>query len=63
MIIFIFGITILTHTRANNFEYIKCFQVEVQVHKEEPIPEGWAYGPDGKPTTDAQLVINYLLIF
>ncbi|KAL0820209.1 hypothetical protein ABMA28_006132 [Loxostege sticticalis] len=33
-------------------------KVEVQVHKEEPIPEGWAYGPDGKPTTDAQLALD-----
>jgi LDH2 family malate/lactate/ureidoglycolate dehydrogenase len=36
-------------------------QVEVQVHKEEPIPEGWALGPDGLPTTDASLVSIYFV--
>ncbi|GFF54733.1 L-sulfolactate dehydrogenase [Aspergillus lentulus] len=24
----------------------------------EPIPEGWAFGPDGKPTTDANVALN-----
>ncbi|XP_063830416.1 (2R)-3-sulfolactate dehydrogenase (NADP(+))-like [Ostrinia nubilalis] len=33
-------------------------KIEVQIHKGEPIPEGWAYGPDGKPTTDAQLAFD-----
>lgn len=28
----------------------------MQIHKEEPVPEGWALGPDGKTTTDAKLV-------
>ncbi|KAJ9601526.1 hypothetical protein L9F63_000269, partial [Diploptera punctata] len=30
-------------------------KIEVQIKKGEPIPEGWAQGPDGKTTTDAQL--------
>ncbi|XP_026320690.1 uncharacterized protein LOC113230817 [Hyposmocoma kahamanoa] len=33
-------------------------KIEVQIHKGEPIPDGWALGPDGKPTTDAQLAFD-----
>ncbi|XP_026743777.1 uncharacterized protein LOC113505333 [Trichoplusia ni] len=29
-------------------------KIEVQIHKEEPIPEGWALGTDGRPTTDSK---------
>ncbi|KAJ8717396.1 hypothetical protein PYW08_005795 [Mythimna loreyi] len=29
-------------------------KIECQIHKEEPLPPGWALGPDGKPTTDAK---------
>ncbi|XP_059059643.1 (2R)-3-sulfolactate dehydrogenase (NADP(+))-like [Achroia grisella] len=29
-------------------------KIEVQIHKKEPLPEGWAMGTDGKVTTDAQ---------
>ncbi|XP_072942972.1 uncharacterized protein [Epargyreus clarus] len=29
-------------------------KIEMQIHKGEPIPEGWALGPDGKCTTNAQ---------
>lgn len=29
-------------------------KIEVQVRKEEPIPEGWALGKDGNITTDAK---------
>lgn len=32
------------------------FQIEMQLRKGEPIPHGWAQGPDGKETTDAQVV-------
>lgn len=35
----------------------------MQVHKEEPLPEGWALGPDGKITTDAKLVSSLRLKF
>ncbi|KAL0869640.1 hypothetical protein ABMA27_005892 [Loxostege sticticalis] len=37
-------------------------KIEVQVHKKEPIPEGWACGPDGKPTTDAQLALDTAML-
>ncbi|XP_022116764.2 (2R)-3-sulfolactate dehydrogenase (NADP(+)) [Pieris rapae] len=30
-------------------------KVEIQMRKGEKIPEGWALGPDAKPTTDAEL--------
>ncbi|XP_068620459.1 (2R)-3-sulfolactate dehydrogenase (NADP(+))-like [Battus philenor] len=33
-------------------------KIEMQIHKEEPIPDGWALGPDGKTTTDAQLAFK-----
>ncbi|XP_028043945.1 uncharacterized protein LOC114253309 isoform X2 [Bombyx mandarina] len=33
-------------------------KVEIQVHKEEPLPAGWALGPDGKTTTDAKLAFE-----
>ncbi|CAH2984713.1 unnamed protein product [Chilo suppressalis] len=33
-------------------------KIEVQVHKNEPIPEGWALGPDGQPTTDGNLALE-----
>ncbi|CAG9795564.1 unnamed protein product, partial [Diatraea saccharalis] len=33
-------------------------KIEMQVHKEEPIPEGWALGPDGRSTTDAELALK-----
>ncbi|XP_013193493.2 (2R)-3-sulfolactate dehydrogenase (NADP(+)) [Amyelois transitella] len=33
-------------------------KIEIQIHKGEPIPHGWALGPDGKTTTDAQLAFN-----
>lgn len=29
-------------------------KIELQVRKEQPIPEGWALGRDGKVTTDAR---------
>lgn len=29
-------------------------KIECQIHKEEPLPPGWALGPDSKPTTDAK---------
>ncbi|KAF9794843.1 hypothetical protein SFRURICE_015122 [Spodoptera frugiperda] len=29
-------------------------KIEVQIHKEEPLPPGWAVGPDGKTITDAK---------
>lgn len=37
---------------------MNCIQIEVQRRKKEPIPVGWAQGPDGKPTTDAELAFN-----
>ncbi|XP_053614500.1 uncharacterized oxidoreductase YjmC-like [Plodia interpunctella] len=33
-------------------------KIEVQIHKGESIPHGWALGPDGKTTSDAQLAFN-----
>ncbi|CAK1584768.1 unnamed protein product [Parnassius mnemosyne] len=33
-------------------------KIEVQIHKNEPIPEGWALGPDGNTTTDSQLAFK-----
>ncbi|KPJ10481.1 Malate dehydrogenase [Papilio machaon] len=33
-------------------------KVEMQIHKNEPIPEGWALGPDNKVTTDAKLAFD-----
>ncbi|XP_052755782.1 uncharacterized protein LOC113521987 [Galleria mellonella] len=33
-------------------------KVEMQIHKNEPIPEGWALGPDGEVTTDAELALK-----
>ncbi|XP_048483844.1 uncharacterized oxidoreductase YjmC [Plutella xylostella] len=33
-------------------------KIEVQIHKGEDIPEGWALGPDGKVTTDAQVAFD-----
>ncbi|XP_049876985.1 uncharacterized oxidoreductase YjmC [Pectinophora gossypiella] len=33
-------------------------KIEVQIHKGEPIPDGWALGPDGKPTNDAQVAFK-----
>ncbi|XP_063220874.1 uncharacterized oxidoreductase YjmC-like isoform X2 [Bacillus rossius redtenbacheri] len=33
-------------------------KIEMQMRKEEPIPEGWAQGPDGRPTTDAELAFD-----
>ncbi|XP_046970356.1 (2R)-3-sulfolactate dehydrogenase (NADP(+))-like [Vanessa cardui] len=33
-------------------------KVEVQIRKGEPIPEGWALGPDGKTTTDPQVAFD-----
>lgn len=32
--------------------------IEVQLKKKQPIPLGWAQGPDGKPTTDAALALK-----
>lgn len=29
-------------------------KIEVQIRKEQPIPEGWALGKDGQITTNAQ---------
>lgn len=29
-------------------------KIELQVRKEQPIPEGWALGKDGNVTTDAK---------
>ena len=31
-------------------------QIEMQCRKGEPLPAGWAQGPDGKETKDAELV-------
>ncbi|XP_047031076.1 (2R)-3-sulfolactate dehydrogenase (NADP(+)) [Helicoverpa zea] len=33
-------------------------KIEVQIHKEEPIPQGWALGSDGKSTTDAKAAFS-----
>ena len=33
-------------------------KIEVQRRRGEPIPEGWAQGPDGAATTDAELAYN-----
>ncbi|XP_034835191.1 (2R)-3-sulfolactate dehydrogenase (NADP(+))-like [Maniola hyperantus] len=33
-------------------------KVEMQIRKGEPLPEGWALGPDCNPTTDAQLAFE-----
>ncbi|XP_052743727.1 (2R)-3-sulfolactate dehydrogenase (NADP(+))-like isoform X2 [Bicyclus anynana] len=33
-------------------------KVEMQIRKGEPLPEGWALGPDCEPTTDAQLAFD-----
>ncbi|XP_054278135.1 uncharacterized oxidoreductase YjmC-like [Macrosteles quadrilineatus] len=33
-------------------------KIEVQRRKKEPIPIGWAQGPDGQPTTDAELAFK-----
>ncbi|XP_046661703.1 uncharacterized oxidoreductase YjmC-like [Homalodisca vitripennis] len=33
-------------------------KIEVQRRKNEPIPVGWAQGPDGRPTTDADLAFK-----
>ncbi|XP_053614150.1 uncharacterized oxidoreductase YjmC isoform X2 [Plodia interpunctella] len=33
-------------------------KIEMQLRKGEPIPSGWAQGPDGKETTDAQLAFD-----
>lgn len=33
-------------------------KIEVQMHKDEPIPEGWALGPDGKLTTDSKVAFD-----
>ncbi|XP_063220870.1 uncharacterized oxidoreductase YjmC-like isoform X2 [Bacillus rossius redtenbacheri] len=33
-------------------------KIEMQLRKNEPIPEGWAQGPDGRPTTDPGLAIR-----
>lgn len=32
----------------------------MQRRKGEPIPNGWAQGPDGKETNDAELVTTFL---
>lgn len=37
---------------------INTLQIEVLRRKNEPIPLGWAQGPDGKPTTDAELALK-----
>lgn len=29
-------------------------KINIQLRKEEPIPEGWAFGEDGNVTTDAR---------
>ncbi|XP_075981124.1 (2R)-3-sulfolactate dehydrogenase (NADP(+))-like [Anticarsia gemmatalis] len=33
-------------------------KIEMQIHKEEPLPNGWALGPDGRPTTDAKVAFG-----
>ncbi|KAM3956669.1 putative oxidoreductase YjmC isoform 1-T2 [Aphomia sociella] len=33
-------------------------KIEMQLRKGEPIPGGWAQGPDGKETTDSQLAFD-----
>lgn len=33
-------------------------KIEMQLRKGEPIPHGWAQGPDGKETTDAQVAFD-----
>ncbi|XP_013137515.1 PREDICTED: (2R)-3-sulfolactate dehydrogenase (NADP(+))-like [Papilio polytes] len=33
-------------------------KIEMQIHKNEPIPEGWALGPDNKTTTNAPLAFD-----
>ncbi|KAM3956708.1 putative oxidoreductase YjmC [Aphomia sociella] len=33
-------------------------KAKMQIHKKEPLPEGWALGPDGNVTTDAQEAFN-----
>lgn len=33
-------------------------QIEFQKRKGQPIPEGWAQGPDGNLTTDAELALQ-----
>ncbi|KAJ0173989.1 hypothetical protein K1T71_010135 [Dendrolimus kikuchii] len=33
-------------------------KIEIQIQKQESIPPGWALGPDGKTTTDAQLAFD-----
>lgn len=33
-------------------------KIELQVRKEQPIPEGWALGKDGNITTDAKEGFN-----
>lgn len=33
-------------------------KIEMQMRKGEPIPSGWAQGPDGKETTDSQIAFD-----
>lgn len=33
-------------------------EISVRAKSNEPIPEGWAYGPDGKTTTDANIALK-----
>ncbi|KAJ8717397.1 hypothetical protein PYW08_005796 [Mythimna loreyi] len=33
-------------------------KIECQFNKEEPLPPGWALGPDGKPTTDPKAALT-----
>lgn len=42
--------------RSSDNTSLFCTQIEMQRRKGEPIPSGWAQGPDGRETTDAELV-------
>jgi LDH2 family malate/lactate/ureidoglycolate dehydrogenase len=37
-------------------------KVEIAARKQEPIPEGWAIGPDGRPTDDPNAVLGGALL-
>lgn len=33
-------------------------KIEIQRRKNQPVPDGWAQGPDGSPTTDANVAFD-----
>lgn len=45
---------------SNKIKLTCLLQIEVQIHKDEPLPVGWAMDMDGQVTTDPKKVNNQL---